>query len=283
MPTCLRPVWLISSLATLSLLGLGSGCIVGFEVNTSATNGTAKASDSDTASSSTGSTSSTGGDSSSSSTGSTGSTSATSSSSSSGSSGSGSTTSGSTTASETTGETSGTTGGAVDECKVDADCELFSDCCSCQAAPVGEMPDQCDLSCKQARCEVLGIDSAVCRFGVCATSRVNCDATKISCNALPPECPAGLLPQVTQAGDCWTGECVRGIQCESVPTCDDCPESGWSCVSYQAFVTTYVCEPVPAACEGTPTCECAGDLYCTDDFSLCNDLGDAVACACPNC
>ena len=267
----------------LSLLGLGGGCIVGFEVNTSATNATAsKASDSDTASSSTGSTSSTSGDSSSgsatgsSSTGSTGSTGSSST-------GSDSTSTGSTTASETTGETSTTTGGAVGECNIDADCTLYSDCCSCQSAPMGEIPDQCDLSCKETRCEALGIDGAVCRFGVCATSRVNCDATMVSCNALPPECPAGLLPQVNQSGDCWTGECVRGIQCESVPSCDSCPESGWTCVSYQAFVTKYVCEPVPAACEGTPTCDCAGDLYCTDDFSVCNELNDAVTCACPNC
>ncbi len=279
MPTCLRPAWLLSSLATLSLLGLGSGCIVGFEVNTSATNGTAdKASDSDSASSSTGSSSSTSGDSSSGST-----SSGASSTSGATSTSSGSTTTGSTTVSETTGETSTTTGGAVDECKVDGDCKLYSDCCSCQAAPAGEIPDPCDLSCQETRCEVLGIDSAVCRFGVCATSRVNCDTSTISCKAEPPVCPAGLLPQVNQSGDCWTGECVRGIQCESVPSCDDCPESGWTCVSYQAFITKYVCEPVPAACEGTPTCDCTGDLYCTDEFSVCNDLGDAVACACPNC
>jgi hypothetical protein len=94
----------------------------------------------------------------------------------------------------------------------------------------------------------------------------------------------GLLPQVNDAGDCWTGECVRGIQCESVPSCDACPGNGWTCVSYVALISTHRCEPIPPECDGTPTCECTEELYCDPDiFTLCEAEGDGIQCICPNC
>jgi len=281
MSTRLRAAWLTSSLATIALLTLGSGCIVGFKVESdtagempdknSSDDQTASGTSSGSTSSGTTSGSDSGGDSDSTSTSGTTTTST-------------STTTSSTTIGESTGETSSTTGGPVGECIVDADCQLFSDCCSCQATPVGEDPDKCDAVCDEARCDLLGIDSAVCSFGTCTTSRVKCDDSGVLCDAPPPACPVGLLPQVNDAGDCWTGECVRGIQCESVPSCDACPGNGWTCVSYVALPSTYRCEPLPPACDGAPSCECAGDAYCDPDiFSICAAENDGIQCICPNC
>ncbi len=39
----------------------------------------------------------------------------------------------------------------------------------------------------------------------------NCDQRPIACRALPPECPAGQLPEVE--GTCWSGACVPLNQC----------------------------------------------------------------------
>jgi len=278
MSTRLHAAWLTSSLATLALLTLGSGCIVGFKVESDTAgempdkNSSGDQTASGTSSGSTSSGSDSGGSSSSdsSSTSTSGTTT--------------STTTTSTTIAESTGETSGTTGGVGGECIVDADCQLLSDCCSCQAAPLGEAPDQCDAVCDEARCDLLGIDSAICSFGACTTSRVNCDDSGLLCDAPPPACPVGLLPQVNDAGDCWTGQCVRGIQCESVPSCDACPSNGWTCVSHVALLSAHRCEPLPPACDDTPSCECAADAYCDPDvFSVCEAENAGIQCICPNC
>lgn len=290
MDSRIRAAWLTSSIATLALLSLGSGCIVGFKVETS-TSATAGETSVDKntvteGSSSSGSTtdsdSGTGTDSGTDSgTDATGGTAATDSDSDGS---TGTTTTGSTTVVESTGvETTGSTGGGDAECSVDLDCELFSDCCSCQGAPAGEVPAQCDLLCDTPRCEALGIAGATCRFGVCITDRINCDASTVECADAPPECPVGLVAQVTEKGDCWTGECVRGIHCNVVPSCVACPESGWSCVTNVDFVSSYRCEPIPAACEDAPTCGCAGDLYCDDVYSVCSEAGDGIHCECPDC
>ncbi len=287
----IAPRWLTSSLATVALLTLGSGCIVGFKVDSdSATAGDMPDKNSSDAQSASDGSSSSGSDGSSSGSGSGGDSDSTSSSTSTGTTSDTTTTTGATTTTtttttgETTGETTGDTGGAVGECVVDGDCQLFSDCCSCQATPAGEEPDTCEAACEETRCEVLGVDAALCSFGTCTTSRVKCDDSGVVCNVPPPACPAGLLPQVNEAGDCWTGECVRGIQCESVPSCDDCPGNGWTCVTYVGFINELRCEPLPPACDGTPSCECAADVYCdAKGYELCQAEGDGVQCICPNC
>ncbi|MEZ4383853.1 MAG: hypothetical protein R3A79_21150 [Nannocystaceae bacterium] len=286
-----RPAWparLTSSIATLALLSLGSGCIVGFKVESSTSASAGETVDKSTVSdgsSSSGTT--TGGDSDTSGDAGTGSASlsgtATEGSGATDSDGStsGTSTSGSTSVGESTGVE--TTGGADVECSVDADCELFSDCCSCQAAPSGDVPAQCDLLCDIDRCEALSITAATCRFGVCVTERTGCDASAVDCGVEPPDCPAGLVAQVTEKGDCYTGECVRGIHCDAVPSCAACPDEGWSCVTNLDFVSSYRCEPIPPGCDGAPTCACAGDLYCTDIYNVCSEGGDGLQCECPDC
>jgi len=286
MPLYLRTPWLCTSIATVALLTLGSGCIVGFKVDssTSASQGDTldKESESDpgstTLSSSSTDATESGASQSGTNSGTSGSTSD---------SGTTAETTGGTGATDTsaTSGTSGTTGGVVGECQLDADCELFTDCCSCQAAPFDDPPAMCDLACEETRCEALGITTPLCNFGVCATSRVNCDDSQIVCNVPPPECLDGLLPQVNEGGDCWTGQCVRGIQCESVASCDGCPDADWTCVAYEAFTKTYRCEPIPAGCEDEEeaSCGCAGKSYCTDGFNECSEGVDGITCTCLDC
>jgi hypothetical protein len=182
---------------------------------------------------------------------------------------------GSTSAGETTG---GVGGGA---CQTDADCKLHDDCCSCYGLPKDEDDAICKALCDKSKCEQAGIDQAVCRFGQCTTEKVKCSG-EVACDALPPECPPGELPGKTDA--CWTGGCVPAASCDAVEDCSQCPEE-LMCVEYQSFMITRVCEPIPADCDGQPSCACAGDLACEEPFGLCNDkIQNAdLACACPAC
>ena len=61
-------------------------------------------------------------------------------------------------------------------------------------------------------------------------------------------------------------------------------EDGEVCVANQAFMTTYECQPMPAACEGDVDCECGAGL-CVDPFVGCFDPPepDTLFCACIAC
>lgn len=52
-------------------------------------------------------------------------------------------------------------------------------------------------------------------------SRSECNPTKVTCKALPPECPASQVPSVE--GSCW-GDCVEITQCACAQT-SDCPNN----------------------------------------------------------
>ncbi len=189
---------------------------------------------------------------------------------------------------ETTGSTTdassstGDTGMSGGDCTVDAECALHSDCCNCYAIPVGQEDGICKKECKQSTCSVLGIDQAVCRFGVCTTEKTNCDGSKVACDALPPDCPPGQVAQVE--GVCWSGACVDALSCNVVPECSYCP-AGTMCVHKQAQVPTFpTCEPIPAECDGKIDCECAGSFVCTNPFDACSAPGgNEIDCACPAC
>ncbi|HEY8378351.1 MAG TPA: hypothetical protein VIK91_17765 [Nannocystis sp.] len=174
-----------------------------------------------------------------------------------------------------------TTGGLGGPCEVDADCKLHDDCCSCYAIPVDQDDEQCGLDCDQSMCASMGIDQAVCRFGVCTLEKVDC-SSPVLCDALPPVCEPGKLP--SREGGCWTGYCVPAEACDKVPDCSLCPDA-FMCVEYEAWELAHACEPVPADCQGTPTCECAGPHACTDGFDVCNEgKGDNdLICVCPAC
>lgn len=198
-------------------------------------------------------------------------------------------TSGITTGVETTGiETTGTGSSSdtgvtpANPCVTDKDCHLHDDCCDCYGLPVGQDDPDCDLECKQSTCSMLGIDQAICRFGVCIAETVDCDGSNVTCKSLPPKCDPGSIPGV--AGDCWTGECVPIANCNAVPGCDLCP-AGTMCVQKISKKQTWPsCEPIPAECNGEIDCECAGTFVCTGSFNICNDLdGNELSCGCPAC
>lgn len=71
-------------------------------------------------------------------------------------------------------------------------------------------------------------------------------------------------------------------------TVDDCSACADDevCVADVAFVTTYHCEPMPAACLGVQFgCECASEL-CVTPFSSCYEVpgpSPALDCECPVC
>jgi len=133
------------------------------------------------------------------------------------------------------------------------------------------------------KCEALGVTMPVCRFGTCATDRVKCDDSTVVCDAPVPNCGPSALPVVTKDGTCYTGECAPPTLCDVVPDCTYCLIPEWTCVSKVAFVTTKVCEPIPAVCEGTVSCECASADLCDDVFSQCSETPGGVTCTCLDC
>lgn len=192
-----------------------------------------------------------------------------------------------TTSSSTTGgssDTSSTTTGEPpsEACVSDDDCALHNDCCDCYGLPKGQVDPSCPADCEQPTCDSLQIDQAVCRFGVCITEKLDCDASKVVCKALPPECPDGQQPGVKDT--CWSGICVPIVNCNAVPTCDLCPE-GTMCVQKISKQQTWpACEPIPPECGGEIDCKCAGMAVCTGAFNICNDLeGNQLSCGCPAC
>lgn len=196
------------------------------------------------------------------------------------------------TTTDSTGATGTVTGGTTDDstdtgaalaCEDDADCKLADDCCDCDAVLVGVDVVVCDEDCAQSTCAELGIGAARCRFGVCITERLSCDASKVACDAAPPACPPGTVAETAPA--CWTGRCVPAKHCDVVDTCDQCPE-GRVCVQNLAFGPQpgVVCEPLPPDCEPATPCACIGAQVCLDPFVFCADQpGGDISCECPNC
>ena len=193
-----------------------------------------------------------------------------------------------TTAGTTTATTDNTTGqstdtGAAGLCDEDADCKLADDCCDCDGVPVELDVPICDLECDQSKCSELGIIEAVCRFGVCTTPRLSCDASKVACESLPPPCPPGTLAETTPL--CWSGRCVPAKHCDVVDSCDQCPD-GRVCVQNVGFGPEpgAVCEILPPGCDPATPCTCLGDQVCKDPFGACfNQPGGDITCECINC
>ena len=122
--------------------------------------------------------------------------------------------SGSTGAATTTTAGSGSGGELSTACVEDDDCALDSDCCHCRAYS-GEFPDDhsCDSPpCFAPLCEGEGISVARCVESVC-TAVIACDPSRVTCDALPPECPdEGRVPTVGP-DNCWTGRCMPEEMC----------------------------------------------------------------------
>lgn len=170
-------------------------------------------------------------------------------------------------------------------CKTDDDCQVIDNCCACMAMPKGVPVPGCPVpECYASACDSLGVPSSNphCIAGHC-TLDIECDAEKVACNALPPECPAGQVPAVKNM--CWTGTCVEPSACMSVTDCAACTAGGGLCVANQAWMETYHCVPKDPACSA-PTCACYGAKVCINEFWSCNEgtVGTAALnCSCPNC
>ena len=150
----------------------------------------------------------------------------------------------------TTGESTDT--GMAGLCDDDADCKLADDCCDCDGVPIDVDVAVCDLDCKQSKCSELGIKAAVCRFGVCTTPRLSCDAN-VACDSLPPPCEPGTLPETTPA--CWSGRCIPAKHCDVVGNCDECPDDR-VCVQNVGFGPEpgATCEILPPGCDPAAPC-----------------------------
>lgn len=192
-----------------------------------------------------------------------------------------------TTTGESTSETTGEPMGAT--CEQDSDCEIFTDCCTCDVIAVGEQPPACDVQeCFVDVCSTydLGPQQAVCRFGRCTFEKVTCNPSAVSCNAQPPDCAPGTLPSV--AGDCWSGQCTPVEACNWAPDCAACATDPDPLVCvFKAQKGAYqVCEPKPAACGDAPEidCECGQEICdASPPHTECHDQTPGIVCECPFC
>jgi hypothetical protein len=199
-----------------------------------------------------------------------------------------------TTTADGTGSSAGTTAsssatdddtgpGPAAPCVEDDDCIVIDDCCRCAVVPAADAPTCDEPPCIQSRCNDLGFTpQAQCELGSCEPVPVPCDPGGVTCDSVPPSCQAGFFPGVDPEANCWTGGCVPADACDVVPDCADCPE-GEACVQYDTmFGPDLHCAPIPAACDGTPSCACMSEA-CVEPFGSCGDGPDGMRCACEGC
>lgn len=194
------------------------------------------------------------------------------------------TTTGETTETSTTGEPVGAT------CEQDSDCQLFTDCCTCDVLANDESPPPCGLpECFVPVCETLdiGAGTPVCRFGRCTFEKVTCNPIGVTCKSQPPDCPQGQLPSVQ--GDCWSGQCTPVEACDWVPDCGACKLDIFDplvCVFKAQKGAYHVCEPKPVGCGDEPEidCDCGSEICdASPPHTVCSDQVPGIICECPNC
>jgi hypothetical protein len=175
--------------------------------------------------------------------------------------------------------TTGGTGGAAAECTTATDCELIDDCCFCAAHGKATPSPVCLMQeCKKNQCGSPQPTPA-CVGGQCVLD-VSCDATQVSCPAVPA-CPPGMIPTVV--ANCW-GWCVDPTQCPSVTTCRDCGDYPCAQLDFMSGRVTR-CIRTPAVCTDSPNCSCLGHAVCGSyPGMLCGDVSPGVlGCYCPSC
>jgi hypothetical protein len=180
-----------------------------------------------------------------------------------------------------TGATDGTTGEPPPTmmCEMADQCVLIDDCCQCTAVHVDDPLPACAIDCDVPLCTTLGIpDIAVeCVDGYCGLERRNCSGL-VACDAAPPPCPAGTLPEVGPGNACWSGACIPVAACDPVPGCDACGEDQACVETTTPQGTTYSCRVLPEACGGVATCACMPDDTCAPPAGDCTDVGGLIQC-----
>jgi hypothetical protein len=181
----------------------------------------------------------------------------------------------------------GGAGAASPECTTASDCKLVDDCCSCQAIPVGDAAPPCTLVCKQNQCAARQLPPGAvdCVAGKCVGGFA-CDATKVTCKAATPACPAGEVPTVNASGTCYVGTCAPETECRTVSSCAVCSGTNEACVSYGAQLgAEYHCVTIPPECGGNGGCTCLGVASCRSPYGACVDYSGirGVSCTCPSC
>ena len=179
---------------------------------------------------------------------------------------------------------SGSGGGGEPECTKDLDCVLVNNCCDCKATPASAPPTPCaGMQCLVPTCEArqTGAKAALCNLGRCVLD-VSCDASKVTCARMTPQCPAGEVPAVN--GSCWTGACVRAEQCAGVTSCAACG-SELACVVADSLSDTFHCATPAKGCASDRSCACLGPSVCITPFGKCADStpDGAIHCSCSTC
>lgn len=188
----------------------------------------------------------------------------------------------------TTGESDTTGEPTANTCEDPRECVLVNDCCQCAAVHMDEEIPECALECDQPTCDALGIPDVglVCEDGECGLEPHDCSGN-VSCDSLPPECPADTLPEVGPGdggiGGCWTGACIPVAACDPVPGCEYCDADEACVLDVTQVGPTYSCRAMPEACAGVPTCACMPPDTCEAPFDFCAEGDGVIQCECPAC
>ncbi|HEY5450102.1 MAG TPA: hypothetical protein VIQ54_15205 [Polyangia bacterium] len=174
------------------------------------------------------------------------------------------------------------------ECTTASDCKLVDDCCTCAAIPVGATAPACGgVLCKQNQCPArqLGTGTVDCVAGRCVAGFA-CDATQVICKVAAPVCPAGEVPVINDAGNCYVGTCAPATECKTVSGCGSCTGANDACVSYETQLgIQHHCVAIPPECGGSASCSCFGAATCLSPYRSCREYSGlrGVYCSCPNC
>jgi len=174
------------------------------------------------------------------------------------------------------------------ECTTASDCKLVDDCCTCAAIPVGATAPACGgVLCKQNQCPArqLGTGTVDCVAGRCVAGFA-CDATQVICKVAAPVCPAGEVPVINDAGNCYVGTCAPATECKTVSGCGSCTGANDACVSYETQLgIQHHCVAIPPECGGGASCSCFGAATCLSPYRSCREYSGprGVYCSCPTC
>jgi len=108
----------------------------------------------------------------------------------------------------------------------------------------------------------------------------------VICKVAAPVCPAGEVPVINDAGNCYVGTCAPATECKTVSGCGSCTGANDACVSYETQLgIQHHCVAIPPECGGSASCSCFGAATCLSPYRSCREYSGlrGVYCSCPNC